>query len=163
MNEFEFHFEGKVDHFDFGKIKYHVLYAPAKLRDRLNLQQHHRLRIDGVVAGIDFHGAFQPAGNKRYYLILSKRFLRSSGLAFGDRVAASFNIADQSAVDVPHEMQNAIDADPIAKKIWHDLTPGKKRGFAYRVKSAKRIETRENRIEEIIEMLCRMDRNATAK
>ncbi len=153
MDDFEFQFEAKVDICDFGTMAYTVVYAPSKLTKQLDLTGNPRLRIDGNVAGTDYHGAFQPAGNHKFYLILSKKFRKLAGIELGDRVYVSFNIADQNAVDVPQELQFALNANDQASKIWESLTPGKRRGFAYRNSSAKRACTRENRVEEVIEAL----------
>ncbi|MEM6690391.1 MAG: YdeI/OmpD-associated family protein, partial [Planctomycetota bacterium] len=128
------------------------------LMKRLAHEAKPRLRIDGVVGGQPFHGAFQPTGEGRYYLIVSKKFRKAVGLEIGDRTEVSFSIADQNAVDVPRELQFALEADEALNQIWIHLTPGRRRGLAYRVASAKRSETRENRVDEVLETLRLMSR-----
>ena len=68
----------------------------------------------------------------------------------GGDVLVLFRIADQNAVDVPNELERALRANSNAKQAWDELTVGKKRGYAYRVASAKRMETREKRVDEVM-------------
>lgn len=153
MNDLEYSFEGKVDLYDFGRMAYSIVYVPRNVLSKLPLRQYPRLRMEGEVHGRPFHGALQPAGSGKYYLLLSKRFLKSSGLSVGSRVLIQLRIADQDAVDVPDELRFALRANSNAERTWDQLTPGKKRSLAHRVGSAKRAETRESRVEEIIEAL----------
>ncbi len=153
MDEYDYHFEAKVDLHDFGRMAYRVVYVPKKLLRQLPMKGNPRLRIDGEVAGLLFHGAFQPVGDGRYFLMLSKAFCKPAQIKVGDRVFVSFRIADQQAVHVPRELETALNANDRARKIWDSISAGKRRGFAYRVSSAKKPETRENRVEEVIETL----------
>lgn len=148
-----FQFDAIVSVLDFGRMSYSVLYAPPEIVRELSLADNPRLRIDGFVADQRFKGAFQPAGENQYYLILSKRFLKSAGLSPGDTATALFTIADPDAVDVPLELQHALQANPDAAAKWDALTPGKRRGLAYRVASAKREKTKSRRVEEVLEEL----------
>lgn len=159
MSELEFQFTAKVDELDFGRMAYHVVYVPSKVLKLLPIEAHPRLRINGLVAGKPFHGAIQPAGRKKYYLMLSRKFCKAAKIQLGDRIDVVFGVADQDAVEVPRELEFALQANPRAMKIWEQITPGKKRGFAHRVASAKRAETRENRIEEVFELLFELEKN----
>ncbi|MEM9413469.1 MAG: YdeI/OmpD-associated family protein, partial [Planctomycetota bacterium] len=125
---------------------------------KLALKQNPRLRITGSIAGIPYEGAFQPTKDKSYYLILSKKFCQSGRISLGDNVLVQFEIADQDAVNVPPPLQHAINANDRARKIWESISAGKKRGFAYRVASAKRAETIENRIEEVLTALIALEK-----
>ena len=153
MTNHAFQFDATVSIHDFGRMAYHVLYAPPELVDRLCLPDNPRLRIDGFIADQPFKGAFQPAGDKQYYLILSRRFLKTSGLSLGDSATAWFTIADPESVDVPPELQDALQANRAAAAAWDALTPGKRRSLSYRVASAKRTPTRSRRVEEVLDEL----------
>lgn len=153
MSESEFQFDAAVSKHDFGRMAYSVLYAPQAVVSALSLSENPRLRITGYVADQPYNGAFQPAGDDKYYLILSKKFLRTSQLEVGDTTTARFIVADQDAVDVPPELDAALRADSAVAAVWNSLTPGKRRGFAYRVSSATREVTRAARVEEVLEEL----------
>jgi len=110
------------------------------------------LRIEAEVGSIPFSGAWQPTGG-RWYLLLSKKFLKKCGFDLGDWVSVRFRIADQNAVAVPESLRLALEQDAYAKAIWDELTPGKRRSFAYRVLSAKRAPTQARRVSEVLEKL----------
>lgn len=133
-----------------GRIAYAVAYLTKELQKQLPLDKHPRLRIDGEVGGHRFNGALHPCRGK-WYVLLPKRMMKKCGLEMGGDVLVSFRIADQNAVDVPSELQRALAANSNAKQAWDKLTTGRKRGYAYRVASAKRMETRENRVDEVID------------
>ena len=89
----------------------------------------------------------------RWYLLVSKKAMKAAGVSLGDDVEVRFRIADQEAVDVPHDLERALEADAVALARWYALTPGKKRGLAFRVAQAKRPETRAKRTAEVLEAL----------
>ena len=135
-----------------GKYTFTIVKVPAKAQKELPLDQYPRLRIRGEVNGHPFEGALQPSGG-RWSLMLSKQRMKEFGVSVGDRVTIGFEIADQDAVDVPLELQQALEEDSESAKIWDNLTPGKRRGFAYRVSSAKQPATRSRRVAEVLEAL----------
>lgn len=135
-----------------GRASYNVAWLPKKLQQELPLKQFPRLRIDGEICGIRFANALHPAKGK-WYVLLPKRLLLKCGLKRGNEVLIQFRIADQNAVDVPDELRKALEVNDRARVVWNELTPGRKRGYAYRVASAKRPETRENRVQEVITLI----------
>ncbi len=135
-------FKTQIDEHDFGKFAYTVVYLPKAVASKLPLDKNPRLRINAVISKTLLKGALQPT-KKGWYFMLSNKTLKKLGLAIGDEVKVSFIIADQAAVDVPDDLLLALAHDPIAQSAWDALTPGRRRGFAYRVDSAKRKETRE--------------------
>jgi hypothetical protein len=152
FDEYPFELMTKIRRHSFGRVGYTVAYLTKELQKQLPLDKHPRLRIDGEVGGVRFSNALHPASG-RWYVLLPKRLLKKCGLKLGDEVFVQFRIADQDAVEVPAELQKALDVHDQANEVWNRLTPGKKRGYAYRVASAKRPETRENRVLEVIELI----------
>ncbi|WOO39669.1 YdeI/OmpD-associated family protein [Rubellicoccus peritrichatus] len=145
-------FSANVAIHDFGRMKYTVVYLPKRIEKELRLLEMPRLRVEGLIHGEPFSGACQPTG-KAWYLILSKRILKEAGLNVGDKVEGQLSIADQEAVDIPEDLQLELDRNSNIRKKWDALSAGKKRGLAYRVASAKRLETREQRIFEVLEVI----------
>jgi len=149
MHQYAFEFTAKLKHHQFGRSNYTVAYLPVKLIKDLPLKEHPRLRIDGELNGVRFANALHPSSGK-WYLLVPRRMQKQCDVKLGDRVFIQFDIADQDAVEVPEELRFALEVNDQAAAIWSGLTPGKRRGFAYRVDSAKRRETRANRVEEVI-------------
>lgn len=149
MTEYPFDFATKIKVHKFGRMNYTVAYLPKKLIAALPLKEFPRLRVEGEVNGDRFGGALHPCKGK-WYVLLPKRRLKKLRLGVGDEVYIAFEIADQDAVDVPQELLHALAVNRKANSIWQTLTPGKRRSFAFRVSSAKRPQTRERRVEEVL-------------
>ncbi|MEM8955264.1 MAG: YdeI/OmpD-associated family protein [Verrucomicrobiota bacterium] len=145
-------FRATVTKRDFGRMFYTVVFASKKAEREFCLREHPRLRISGKIAGTAYSGAFQPNGGE-WYLILSKRFLKEAGVGLGDRVEIELEIADQDEVDVPDDLMAELKRRVEVLEAWEGLTAGRRRGLAYRVATAKRAETRERRILEVIDLV----------
>ncbi|MEL6327735.1 MAG: YdeI/OmpD-associated family protein [Cyanobacteria bacterium J06626_23] len=145
-------FEAPIEYHDFGRMGYTVVYLPEEIREQLPFDEYPRLRVDAEVNEQPIDGAFQP-GQGRHYLMLSKRLLKSAELSLGDVVSVNFRVADQDAVTVPDELQRALDANAQTLALWEKLTPGKRRGLAHRVASARTMPTRLKRVAEVIAIL----------
>ncbi len=152
MRRFEYEFVGKLEELDFGRMVYNVVWLPEVIEKQLPFSQYPRLRIDAEIGGVLTNCAFQ-IGGKRRYLILSSSFMKQAGIALSQETRVRFSIADQAAVDVPFELEAALCLHPVAKGKWDALSAGKKRGYVYRVASAKKEETVAKRVEEVIEDL----------
>lgn len=146
---YDFAFTAPVERHEFDRWGYTVVYLPGSLEDELPLHEHPRLRVDAEVEGWEMNNALNPAGG-RWYLILSRKMLRETGLKLGDEAHVRMSVADQDAVDVPAELLSGLAGDAKASKTWQSLTAGKRRGYAYRVSSAKREETRAKRVVEVL-------------
>ncbi|MEM9941013.1 MAG: YdeI/OmpD-associated family protein [Planctomycetota bacterium] len=145
-------FEAEVTTHDVGGYNYTVVYVPQKILKHLPMKKYPRLRVNAQICGVATEAALQPCRGE-WYLMVPKRIQKAASIGVGDSAMVRFTIADQDFVDVPTELLHAIEARSKACKVWDSLTPGKKRGYAYRVSSAKRDETKYRRVEDIIEEL----------
>lgn len=152
MSYFTHSFEATVARHPVGPYHYTVVYLDPALHDSLPLAQHPRLRIEADIAGLPVKGAWQPAGG-RWYLMLPKDGIRKAGLGVGSQVEVAFKVLPQDDVDVPDELAEAIRKNAKARKAWAALSPGKQRGLAHMVASAKRDETRLARVEQVMAVL----------
>ena len=57
------------------------------------------------------------------------------------------------SLDISEDFSEALKANPKAENFFHDLTPSYKKQFMGWINSAKRMETREKRIQESILIL----------
>lgn len=135
-----------------GELIYTVLFLPDQLTNDLPLAQNPRLRVEGEMHGIPFEGALQPARGK-WYLLISRSFMKEQGLALGDAVEVSFNVGDPNHVKVPVELEEALNANSRALAVWEGLTAGKRRGYASHVSSAKQAATRKRRASKMIQYI----------
>ncbi|MCT8974013.1 YdeI/OmpD-associated family protein [Microbaculum marinisediminis] len=55
---------------------------------------------------------------------------------------------DESALELPDELVDALDADPELAEAFHALTRGRQKSYVINLNSAKKSETRASRIEK---------------
>lgn len=147
MTWFTHSFEAVIERHSLGrKIWYHVLFLPPDIAAELPFDQHPQLRIEGEIADVPVKSAFIPAGDGRYYVIVSPETLKDADVRAGQSVDMRFRVADQSAVVVPEDLARALALDGEAAAAWDALTVGRRRGLAHHVASAKSTATRERRI-----------------
>jgi uncharacterized protein YdeI (YjbR/CyaY-like superfamily) len=63
--------------------------------------------------------------------------------------------AGQRTIEVPPDLQRALDAQPGAKEFFATLDSANRYAVLYRIHDAKRAETRARRIERFVAMLAR--------
>jgi len=154
MSFFPYEFEAPVEYHDVGsdKYAYTVIFVPEEIAAELPLKDHPRLRVSGEVSDYPVEASLTPVRG-RWYILLSKRILKALDASVGDCLEVRFKIADQDAVDVPEYLSNALESHPAELALWNAATPGKRRGLAYRVASAKTEATREKRVDEVFGIL----------
>jgi uncharacterized protein YdeI (YjbR/CyaY-like superfamily) len=79
--------------------------------------------------------------------------LEHAGRTIGDHVEVAFRALAQDDVDVPPELSAALAASAKRRKAWSTHTAGTQRGLAHFVESAKRVETRQKRLEAVLAAL----------
>ncbi|HEU4403767.1 MAG TPA: YdeI/OmpD-associated family protein [Polyangiaceae bacterium] len=150
---FEHEFVATVEAMRLGRAQYLVVYLPASLRALPAFAGRARRRMKGIAAGHPLQRAWQPAGDGRRYVMLGATFCRRAGLAPGDAVTLRFSLVDDGEVDVPAELAEVLRQEPGWRKLWRALTPGKQRGVAYYVDSARGPETRARRAVDVMRRL----------
>ena len=133
-----------------GELIYRVLHLPQSLCDELGLGAKERMRIVGVLEGEVIRLALNPDKRSTHFLIVSKSLLRRVGRDVGDLVEVHFDVEADDYVDVPAILQQALDADSEAEAVWLGLTPGKQRMWTTLVDRAKRPDTKERRVAEVL-------------
>jgi uncharacterized protein YdeI (YjbR/CyaY-like superfamily) len=111
-------------------------FTPRRARSRWS--QINRDKVERLIAD----GRMRPAG------------LREIERAKADgRWDAAY--ASQSTIEVPGDLQQALDANPAAKAFFAELSGSNRYAVLYRIHDAKRAETRTRRIEKFVAMLAR--------
>lgn len=57
-------------------------------------------------------------------------------------------IPSQNVEPIPKELEDALEQDPLLKKAFFALTPGRQRGYILHFSQPKQSETRKRRIEK---------------
>ena len=140
-------FEGAVEVIDYGRMVHWALFLPAALARRAEFGGGRPVRMRGRVggpAGTDVALAWQRKDGRRYILI-SKALAKQLAVAPGARVHVAFDLVDAEEVVVPSEIEEAMCQEPEWRALWKALTPGRQRGAAHLVSSAKTEMTRADR------------------
>ena len=133
-------------------MSFACVYVPEELERTLPFDKHPRLRVDTLLNGKPHQGALQPSGG-RHFIMLSKRVLKERNLIVGSPIDVAIRIADQDGVEMPEELERALQKNPSARREWEKMTPGKRRGLAYHVTAAKTAPTRQKRVDLVLGML----------
>jgi hypothetical protein len=152
MPSYPHEFEAPIVHHDIGTYRYTVVFLPDDLARLLPFDRHPRLRMSGEIGDVPFRGAWQPVRG-RWFVMLSKAALREAGLSPGDIASVRFRVEDQAEVELPDLLRRALETDAAACAGWKALTPGKRRGLAHRIASARTAPTASRRLAEVLAAL----------
>jgi uncharacterized protein YdeI (YjbR/CyaY-like superfamily) len=126
--------------------------------------------IDGLMRPVDdafYMQMFTPRKPKsawarsnktRVARLIAEGLMTPAGIAAVEAAKACGSWDALNAVEslaVPPELRKALDADGRARKHWPAYTEGQRKQFLYRLNAAKRAETREKRIREIVSLAAR--------
>ena len=67
-----------------------------------------------------------------------------------EKSGAKVVLKDVSDLEVPVELQSRMDADPVLKKAFAGLTPGRRKGYIYQIAAAKQAATRASRVAKFV-------------
>ena len=65
-----------------------------------------------------------------------------------EKAGLKVELKETSQFTMPKEFKMKLDEDPLLKKAFHALTPGRQRGYLLHFSQAKQSITRESRIEK---------------
>ncbi|MER6201870.1 YdeI/OmpD-associated family protein [Streptomyces sp. NPDC001586] len=90
----------------------------------------------------------------RHLLGLSHANRQAAGVAIGEEVEVELDLDTEPRVVVePPDFARALDGDPVARTAYDNLAYGRKHQHVRAIESAKRPETRRQRIEKAIAAL----------
>lgn len=115
---------------------YHQRYTPRRARSLWSK------RNVGIVTQLIDEGRMRPAG------LAEVERAKADG-----RWDAAY--AGPASIEVPPELSEALEAKPAAKAMFELLNSQNRYAILHRVVTAKRPETRANRIQKLVDMLAR--------
>ena len=126
----------------------HVVAIGDDVAASLGLKQHSRVR--GTINGRPYRSSIARYGGVTY-LGVHRATVERGGLAIGDSVEVTIELdTEPREIDIPAELQRALEANAKAKTAWDALSPSHKREHARAVADAKKPTTRVRRIEKTI-------------
>jgi hypothetical protein len=105
------------------------------------------------VNGYEYRSTVAPMGGK-YLLPFSADRRKESGIAGGDAIEVEVTLdTAPRTVEVPDDLQSALDASPAAAAAWEKLSYTYRKEHARSVVDAKKAETRARRIAAVVAKL----------
>lgn len=150
----EHRFEGTIVRDDSIAKGYMKHYVPVPDEVALALQSAGSGRLIGSIDGVEFSRTMQRRPDGGPCIRFGAGWLRDAGLKDGALVAIVLRIdPSPDRVEIPEELSRALNTLPVVAKYWASLTPGRRRTLAYSIERAKRPETRERRVDALVELL----------
>ena len=113
-----------------------------------------RLKIKATIDGEPYRGTLVRMGGPQHILLVLKEIRERIGESFGDEVAVEFEEdLDSRKLDVPPDLQQALNADPAAHAYFDRLSYTHQKEYVRWITDAKRDETHQKRIQQTIDML----------
>jgi bifunctional DNA-binding transcriptional regulator/antitoxin component of YhaV-PrlF toxin-antitoxin module len=86
-------------------------------------------------------------------VVFPMRDREAAGVAAGDQITVTLELDDgYREVDMPAELSDALHANGLSD-VFHELNYSRRKEFARQVAEAKAKETRDRRIEKIVDQL----------
>ncbi|MFL6084260.1 MAG: YdeI/OmpD-associated family protein [Mycobacterium sp.] len=106
-----------------------------------------------TVNGYEYRSTIAPMGGK-YLLPFSAERRKESGIQGGDAIDVDLTLdTTPRTVEIPDELQSALDASPTAVAAWDKLSYTAKKEHVRSVLDAKKAETRARRIAAVVDKL----------
>lgn len=100
-----------------------------------------------------FAGSIASMGG-RFLVSFNAATRSATGRGAGDEIDVRLELDDAPrTVEVPPALRTALEADPDADAAWQRLPPGRQKAHALAVSSAKTDETRQRRVDKVLESL----------
>lgn len=97
-----------------------------------------------------FQVSLFPVGGGRHYVRIKARVRQETETKVGDQVHFRFTVLDRADITVPEDLMSAL-REKGATKAFELLPHGKQSFMIRRLDSAAKLETREKRIQEIVD------------
>jgi len=111
------------------------------------------VRVKGTIDGFEIKQyTLMPLKNEGMFLPVRAEIRKKIGKTEGDYVHVKLYL-DDSIVEIPHELTVCLLEEPEAYKFFMSLSQSEQRLYIVWIFSAKRVETKSNRIVKSIERL----------
>jgi hypothetical protein len=114
-----------------------------------------KLKVKGTIDGFPISNTILASYGKEGYVLPVRAEIRKEiGKDAGDEVKVIL-YPDESKLEIPEELALCLSEEPKAAKFFYSLSDNEKRMYVLWVTSAKKIETKADRIAKSLERLKR--------
>jgi hypothetical protein len=112
------------------------------------------VQVMGSMNGTPFRTSLAPSGKGTHVMTVNRELQAAAGARPGDTVTIALELdSGPRLFSVPGDVTAALEASSAAAALWEDLTPRAREEWVEWVESAKKAETRQRRIEQLVERL----------
>ncbi len=130
------------------------IFLPIPLDVQVVFGTKSRVPVAGTVNGTPFRNSLLPEGDGTHAMAFGKDLQLATGAKAGDLVHVTLKLdTEPRTTDTPEDLQSKLDEHPEAATFFETLAPSHKKEYVEWIVSAKKPETRINRIAKAIEML----------
>ena len=113
-----------------------------------------RPKIKADIGGVPYRGLLVRMGSESHMLLILKSIREQIGKTFGDIVKVTVELdTEPRVIEIPKDLLKELKKDKEAKAFFEKLSFTHRREYVNWIESAKKEETRANRITKTIEML----------
>lgn len=110
-----------------------------------------RVPVRGTLDGVPFRSSIFRMGDAPYFMVVNRQMREAGGFTAGQTVSVVMERDDEPrTVDVPADLQAALDANEGALAAWNKLSFTHRREHVEAIVGAKQPETRARRIEKAL-------------
>jgi hypothetical protein len=122
------------------------------------------VKVKAKFDGYPYRGILHNMGTGCHVIILRKDVRAAIGKEFGDVVDVEIiKDTEERIVDIPPDLEARLSKNKKAKTFFDSLSYTNKKEYAVWITSAKKVETREKRLAEIMPKLLMGRKNPTDK
>jgi acetyl-CoA carboxylase beta subunit len=113
-----------------------------------------RIQVRGTIDGAPYRSSLLPKGDGHHFMVVKKEIRDVIEKSAGEKVIVTMEIdATPRVVDVSDDFKLALKKSKDAQEVFNKLSYSHKKEYVEWIESAKKSETREDRIRKAIEML----------
>src|SRR5882672_7008268 len=119
-----------------------------------------QVKVKATFDGYPYRGVLANMGTGCHVIGVRKDIRHAIGKNAGDTVSVTVEKdTEERRVEIPDELQLVLDKSPKAKAFFTKLSYTNQKEYAVWISSAKKPETREKRLEQIVKRLITGKRN----
>lgn len=123
-----------------------------------------QIKVKALIDGIEYRGSLVNMGTGCHVLGVTKEIRKKINKKAGDFVEIILERdTEERIVEIPDDFQNLLNQNSEAKKFFETLSFTNRKEYVKWIESAKKEETRTNRLEQSIEKLKNNKKNPSEK
>ena len=116
--------------------------------------QRGRVSVKGTINGFSFRTSIFSNGKGRHHMMVNKAMQHGAKAGPGATVRVTLEVdTDAKSVEIPAEIQRALGKNKAARAAFDKLAPSHRREYIRHYGEAKKPETRQRRVEQMIQRL----------